>query len=185
MIMDAAELKGFALVERAPGVFYTSRPFVLADAALLAFLKAAAARTPLRRARLCAHPDPGAAQHDMLIVSAAGTYVAPHRHPVKTESFVVLEGEADCLLFEADGRIADVVRMGSTGSGQPFFYRMPVNRYHSLAIRSEVLVFAESTMGPFSSAATENAPWAPGATETEAGLAFIRAAIERFDAARK
>jgi cupin fold WbuC family metalloprotein len=180
--MDPADPKAFDLVERAPGVFYISRPFVLADASLLAFLKSAALRTPLRRARLCAHPDPGAVQHDMLIVSAAGTYVAPHRHPGKTESFVVLEGEADCLLFEEEGRLAELVRMGAAGSGLPFFYRMPLNRFHSLVIRSDLLVFAESTIGPFSAGATENAPWAPGAKETAAGLAFLRAAVDGFAA---
>ena len=137
------------LSEVAPGIFYTPHEFVLADDALIRFLKDKARSTPARRARLCAHPAPEADQHDMLIVSLHDTYVAPHRHP-KSEGFVVIEGEADLLLFEADGRLARRITMGPASSGLPMFYRMPAGRYHSLAIRSEVLVFVESTRGPFS-----------------------------------
>jgi cupin fold WbuC family metalloprotein len=177
--MDANGIVARRFEETSPGVFYAPGEFVVADGETVAFLKDAALRSPLRRARLCAHPDPGAAQHDMLIVSAAGTYVAPHRHPTKTESFVVLEGEADCLLFEEDGRLARVLPMGPAGSGKAFFYRMPPHLYHSLEIRTDVLVFAESTLGPFGPGAMETAPWAPGPKETEAGRAFLAAAVAR------
>ena len=162
------------LREVAPGIFYTPHEFVLADTALIQFLKERARSTPVRRARLCAHPAPEADQHDMLIASHRDTYVAPHRHP-KSESFLVIEGEADLLLFEADGRLARRITMGPAKSGLPMFYRMPAGRYHSLAIRSEVLVFVESTRGPFSRQDMEEAPWAPPATDADAGRTYIAA----------
>ncbi|MGA7482670.1 MAG: WbuC family cupin fold metalloprotein, partial [Bradyrhizobium sp.] len=123
---------------------------------------------------LCAHPAPEADQHDMLIASHRDTYVAPHRHP-KSESFLVIEGEADLLLFEADGRLARRITMGPARSGLPMFYRMPAGRYHSLAIRSEVLVFVESTRGPFSRQDMDEAPWAPPAIDADMGRAYIAA----------
>lgn len=162
------------LREVAPGIFYTPREFVLADDALILFLKDKARITPARRARLCAHPTPEADQHDMLIASHRDTYVAPHRH-AKSESFSVIEGEADLLLFESDGRLARRITMGPAKSGLPMFYRMPAGRYHSLAIRSEVLLFVESTRGPFSRQDMEEAPWAPPATDADAGRAYIAA----------
>jgi cupin fold WbuC family metalloprotein len=159
--------------EVAPGIFHTSRSFVLADRGTIELLRAAAARVPYSRARLCAHPAPHATQHDMLIVSLRDTYVAPHRHPGKTESFVVIEGAADCLLFTEDGTLETVVPMAPAGTGQAFFYRMPSERFHSLRIRSPDLVFVESTIGPFRVEDTENAPWAPGPKDEAAGRAYI------------
>jgi cupin fold WbuC family metalloprotein len=163
------------LREVAPGVFYGSEPFVLADRLIIEFLKEQARTNRLRRARICAHPGPDAEQHDMLIVSHRETYVAPHRHLSKSESFLVIEGETDVLLFGPDGRLATRFTMGPCGSDHPFFYRMPASRYHSLDIRSELLVFAESTKGPFRPEETENAAWAPAPHETGAGRAFIAA----------
>jgi len=163
------------LREVAPGIFYGSAPFMLADRASIEFLKEQARINPLRRARICAHPGPDADQHDMLIVSHRETYVAPHRHPAKSESFLVIEGEADVLLFESDGRLAARFTMGPCGSGHPFFYRMPAGRFHSLDIRSEWLVFAESTKGPFRPQETENAGWAPAPQESASGRTFMAA----------
>lgn len=171
-LLDVVDLS--TLSEVAPGIFYTPHEFVLADDALIRFLKDKARNTPARRARLCAHPAPEADQHDMLIASHRDTYVAPHRHP-KSESFLVIEGEADLLLFEADGRLARRITMGPARSGLPMFYRMPAGRYHSLAIRSEVLVFVESTRGPFSRQDMDEAPWAPLATDADMGRAYIAA----------
>jgi cupin fold WbuC family metalloprotein len=163
-----------------PGVFYTKEAFVLADAMSVDFLREQARSTELKRARLCAHPDPFAEQHDMLIASHRDTYVTPHRHLSKTESFLVIEGEADILLFEADGQLTDVIAMSDASSGLPFFYRMPRGQYHSLRIRSEVLVFVESSKGPFQKADMEDAPFAPAGSERQAGRAFIGEAIHAF-----
>jgi cupin fold WbuC family metalloprotein len=171
------------LNEVAPGIFYAPHEFVLADDALILFLKDKARSTPARRARLCAHPAPEADQHDMLIASHRDTYVAPHRHP-KSESFMVIEGEADLLLFEIDGRLARRITMGPAKSGLPLFYRMPAGRYHSLAIRSEVLVFVESTRGPFSRQDMEEAPWAPSGADAGAGHAYIAALPSPEDSAK-
>jgi cupin fold WbuC family metalloprotein len=161
------------LREVAPGIFYGGVELMVADRAAVEFLKEQARANRMRRARICAHPDPDAEQHDMLIASHRETYVAPHRHPAKSESFLVIEGEADILLFEPDGRLASRFTMGACDSHHPFFYRMPAGRYHSLDIRSELLVFAESTKGPFRPEDTENAPWAPAPRDLTAGRVFI------------
>jgi cupin fold WbuC family metalloprotein len=163
------------LHEVASGIFYASRSFVLLDTAIIAFLKERARSNPMRRARICAHPSPEDDQHDMLIVSHHDTYVAPHRHLTKSESFFVIEGAVTALLFAENGQNVEQFPMGSADSGCPFFYRMPARQYHSIAIESELLVFAESTKGPFRPDDLENASWAPGPQDLLAGRAFIAA----------
>jgi cupin fold WbuC family metalloprotein len=150
---------------------------ITADQSMIDFLKAAAWRTPSRRARLCAHPSPDAAQHDMLIVSLRSTYVAPHRHFTKSESFLVIEGLADAIIFDDAGDVTQHVPMGPAGSARTFFYRMPERTFHSLSIETEMLVFVESTRGPFRPEDSENASWAPFHTDVAAGRRYIRSLI--------
>jgi len=166
------------LVETGQGIFYAARPLPITDASLVAFLKQTACAIPPRRARFCAHPAADAAQHDMLIACHRDSYVPPHRHLDKTESFVVLEGVADVLLFGESGKLETVLRMGPLSTGRPFFYRMPARQYHSLSIESEWLVFVESTIGPFRPDASENAPWAPSPDQMDLGRAFIASALQ-------
>ena len=180
MQAGAATFTPDELTETAPGVYYTRHALVPANAGIIAFLKEAAARAPLRRARLCAHPSPESPQHDMLIVTRAESYVAPHRHPRKSEAFLVLEGQCEALLFDEDGTVTDVVPMADMASGRPFFYRMPEMSYHALDVQSDCLVFFESAKGPFDPSQTESAPWAPAPDQTEAGKRFIAAARRGF-----
>ena len=161
------------LREVAPGIYYANGPLVAADGAVVSLLKQAARENPVRRARLCAHSSPDATQHDMLIVSHRETYVAPHRHRGRTETMVVVEGEADAVVFDENGAVTERLRLGAAGSGRTFFYRMPPQRFHSLRVRSELLVFLESTVGPFQPDSTEFADWAPQPHEAEAGRRYL------------
>jgi cupin fold WbuC family metalloprotein len=161
----------------AEGVYYSIHPLPLLDSSIIEFLKGVARTSSLGRARFCAHPSPQAEQHDMLIVTHRDSYVTPHRHLTKSETFVVLEGSADLILFDEGGGVHKVVRMGVPTSGLPFFYRMPPGQFHSLAIESELLVFLEHTKGPFSLDDREHASWAPN--DTMKGKAFITSVLQR------
>ena len=163
------------LREVGPGIFYVDPALAVVSAGpeVVEHLKAVAASIPPRRARLCAHPDPEAEQQDMLIVSHRDTYVAPHRHRVKSETMLVLDGLAEAYLFAPDGALTSVIPMGSLASGRTFFYRMPAGRFHGLRVESEFLTFVESTKGPFRKSTSENAPWAPGPDDSVAGMRFV------------
>ncbi len=167
---DQTLLPGYRFVT--PEVLYSDKRFVTVGDAEIAMLKAIAAGTPRRRARICTHPDPAATQQEMVIVMQGTGYVRPHRHFGKTETFMVLEGQVDAVLFTEEGRVDEVVPMAAPGEGSPFFYRMPVGRFHGLIYRSPWLVFVETTRGPFDTSESEAAPWAPPETEPEAGQAF-------------
>jgi len=142
-------------------VRYATDDIVLVDAADVARLNEAAAQNPRRRIRLCAHLGVDDRLHEMIIVHTKGTYVRPHKHVGKSESFHVIDGEADVVVFDDDGGVREVIAMGAFASGRPFFYRIAAPLYHTLLIRSDVLVFHETTGGPFRRADTVFAPWAP------------------------
>lgn len=167
------------LREAGPGIFYGDVDIAMADRALVQFLKDRASATPLGRARFCAHPAPDAAQHDMLIVTHRSSYVAPHRHRAKSETFLVLEGQVDAIIFDETGLRCEIVPMGTPESGRCFFYRMPPGRFHSQKILSDNIVFFESTKGPFDATSSEYAPWAPAPNQAEAGRAFIEQCYAR------
>ncbi len=183
--LTTAPVRPEDLREVARGIFYTSRAFVVGDAKIVEFLKTEARGNGIGRARVCAHPAADADQHDMLIASHRETYVVPHRHLKKSESFTVIDGECEVLLFDDLGRLTTHFAMGPAGTGQPFFYRMPARQFHSLEIKSEFLVFVESTKGPFRKQDMESADWAPPADDPHAGRAFIASSIHPYrDAAR-
>jgi len=116
---------------------------------------------PSKKYRLCAHGSPEEALHEMFIVHAKSSYVRPHKHLNKIESFSVISGEVTVVVYDDDGQIIDSIAMGDFASGKPFYYRVGDGRYHSMVITSEVLVFHEVTKGPFNREDTVFAPWSP------------------------
>jgi cupin fold WbuC family metalloprotein len=127
----------------------------------VAFLKGQAQVSPKRRARLCTHPGAQDRLHEMLILLDGSTYVRPHRHGGKSESFHIIEGELDVFLFNDDGTIRDIIRMGDYRSGKVFFYRLMDDTYHMPVITGPYVLFHETTNGPFKREDTEFAPWSP------------------------
>ena len=63
--------------------------------------------SPRRRKNHNFHSGPTDNPHRFLNVLLAGTYIRPHRHldPPKSETFVILEGAADVILFDDCGAI--------------------------------------------------------------------------------
>ena len=79
---------------------------------------------PRKRIRICAHPDPGDPLHEMIIVHTCDTYVRPHKHFGRSESFHVVRGQADIVIFDDDGKLRRVIPMTEVASGGPFYYRL-------------------------------------------------------------
>lgn len=127
-----------------------------------------ATRSNRRRARLCTHPAPDDALHEMMICLARETYIRPHRHAGKSESFHIITGELDVILFDDAGTVADVIRMGPYGSGKAFFYRLMEPAFHTVLVRTPHVLFHETTNGPFAPGETEFAEWAPREGDPEA-----------------
>lgn len=125
------------------------------------------------RSRICAHPNSSDSLHEMIIMLGRGSYIRPHRHLGKCESFHIIEGELDVVIFDSDGGIEDIVQMGSYGSKRCFFYRMADPFFHTVIVRTETVLFHETTPGPFVREQTEFAVWAPEEGNLDAASTFL------------
>ena len=127
-----------------------------------------------KRIRLCTHNNLEAKLHEMFIIHHQDTYVRPHKHIGKSESTHIIEGLVDIIIFDDDGRIEQVINMGDYSSGKIFYFRMEKPYFHTLIIRSEVLVFHEITNGPFDLNTTIFAHWSPDGVNEHEVINFIK-----------
>lgn len=156
-----------------PEVLYSESAITVTDRSDIDLFKKLSSRNQRKRIRLCAHVEPNDLLHEMLIVHERGAYVRPHKHPGKTESTHIIEGLVDVVVFDDEGRIESVIRMGDYASGKTFYYRMAIPVFHALIIRSDVLVFHETTNGPFDRRDTIFAPWAPEDSDVNFASDFL------------
>jgi len=163
-----------------PEVVFAQNPIVKVDSEDITALKSLAQENSRRRIRLCAHPHTDDLLHEMLIIHEHGTYIRPHRHPGKSESFHIIEGVADIVIFTDAGEVAEVLPMGTYSSGLAFYYRLNPASFHTLLIKSPLLVFHETTNGPFRRSDLIFAPWAPDEADAESATCFMARLCERI-----
>ena len=154
-------------------VLYSADRIVRVGQEDIEFLKAAALKNKRERIRLCGHRSTGDAVHEMLIVHTRSTYVRPHKHLGKSESFHVIEGSANIVVFDDSGTVAEIVPMGPHGTRRNFFYRLSEPAFHTLLITSDFFVFHETTNGPFKREETVFAPWSPEDTDEKGAKIFL------------
>jgi len=136
-------------------------------------LKVLAAASKRRRVRLCAHQNEKDRLHEMLIALARGTYVRPHRHRNKSESFHVVEGALSVVVFDEEGQVRETIALGDYASGRQFYYRMAEPAYHTVLVESPGAVIHETTGGPFDPKAVEFAPWSPADKDEDACQQYL------------
>jgi len=149
-------------------VLYGDEPIIKVSSDDIQNLKHLAMKNRRKRIRLCAHRDEEDKVHEMLIVHTSDTYVRPHKHLTKSESFHIIEGRADVILFDDAGNVVNVVPMGDPSSGHSFYYRISDPYFHSLQIHSDFLVFHETANGPFRRSDNVSAPWSPDESDSGA-----------------
>jgi cupin fold WbuC family metalloprotein len=142
-------------------VLYSNSLVTSVDQAQIEHIKQLSFNNQRNRIRLCTHLDKTNSLHEMLIIHKKNTYIRPHKHIGKSESTHIIEGLVDVILFNEDSKIDRVISMGDYASGKTFYYRLAEPIFHMLIIRSDFLIFHETTNGPFECADTFFAPWAP------------------------
>ncbi|MDD2752731.1 MAG: WbuC family cupin fold metalloprotein [Candidatus Omnitrophica bacterium] len=165
--MNKARLKIFN-----PEVLFADEPVVKLGRADIDLLLKKVWKNQRKRIRLCTHKGISDKLHEMFIVHTKDTYVRPHKHLNKSESFFILQGKADVVLFDQKGKIKQVIEMGDYSSGRKFYYRLAQPFFHSLLIYSKYLIFHEVTNGPFKKSDTIFAPWSPDINEVLSGKEF-------------
>ena len=154
-------------------VYVATEPIVKVGPVEIAFLRDKVGGAPRGRVRLCAHSASGDLLHEMIIALAQSTYIRPHKHLAKSESFHLIEGMVEVVAFHDDGRISEVISMGDPASGRDFYYRLSSPIFHTLLIRSEVLIIHETTNGPFRQGDAVFADWAPPEDDAAAARSYL------------
>jgi cupin fold WbuC family metalloprotein len=124
-----------------------------------------ASASPRRRMNYNFHADAADNPHRFLNVLLSGTYVRPHRHldPPKAESFIVLEGVADVIIFDDQGSITSRYRLGDRSAGDQLWgVDLPPGLWHTIVPITDRVVCFEVKPGPWVPATDkEFAAWAP------------------------
>jgi cupin fold WbuC family metalloprotein len=142
-------------------VFYNSEMVAEVGEAWYEKLKRCAYEADMKRARFCLHHNPDDPLHEMIIVFHRDTVIRPHRHRGKSESFHLIFGELDIVLFDDAGQASRVVQLGNQSSGKAQVYRLDGPAWHSVIVRTEYAAIHEVTNGPFRADESDFAPWAP------------------------
>ena len=112
------------------------------------------------KSRICIHKNDRENIHEMMVFHKKGSYVRPHKHLNKLESFFVISGEVTLVVFNTKGIPMKKIEMGDYFSGKIFFYKMKKNYFHTQIIKKDTL-FKEVTNGPFKKKKTLHAKWSP------------------------
>lgn len=147
--------------QKSPEVLVCKGDISLAGKSIIKKLKLLASKSPKKRARFCAHQNNQDSIHEMLIVLKEGTYIQPHAHQGKTESFQVIEGQAEILIFDDKGAIKKRIVISGEDPVHPFYYRLNTNYFHTVVVKSEYFTFFETTNGPWNPNQSIYAHWAP------------------------
>ena len=159
-------------------VLVTTEPITWVTREDIGLLKAKAAMNPRQRIRLCAHMNLDDSVHEMLIVHTKSNFNQPHKHPNKSESFHIIEGELDIVIFDDAGQILETITLGEYSTDARFYWRLSESNYHMVIPRSDVVVFHEITSGPFDRATSfVPAPWSPE-DQDNAGQEMFMAQLE-------
>ena len=125
------------------------------------------------RVRYCSHSSDQEVLHEMFIVHPKDAYIRPHKHLDKIESMLVIDGEVDYIIFDDNGKVDNIIKMGDFETKKPFYQTIRKDKFHTLKIKSEWLVFLEITQGPFNRKDTVFADWSPIEGEKEKVIEFM------------
>ena len=127
-----------------------------------------------KRSRICFHQANADLIHEMVITFHKNTYIRPHKHLAKSESYMVINGEIDLIFFNDDGKIKERIPMGSYSSTNPFYLRSISAEWHTVLIKSEFATILETTNGPFVNNECVFAEWAPETSDTYGIHTFLK-----------
>lgn len=157
------------LIKKATGVYIAPGPIATIGRTELDYLRMELANNARGRVRINLHPDNADTLHEMFIAIRPDSYIRPHKHLEKSEAFHIVYGEVDVVLFDDDGDIAQIVPLAAGSTSNAFYYRMSRPFFHTLMIKSDLLLVHEITNGPFTGDSTMYAEFAP-AEDADAGV---------------
>jgi cupin fold WbuC family metalloprotein len=146
---------------------------------LLDQVSAKAKLSPRLRMNHNFHPELSDPVQRLLNALEPWTYIRPHRHAGKEESFVLLRGKVLAVTFNDDGTIRDHLvldaKLGNLG------LEFEENCYHMLTALEPGSIVYEIKEGPFIPHAEDtSAPWSPP-EGSENYMEFLRSVFDRLE----
>ena len=139
-------------------IFFDPSPIISIQYNDIKLLKTKALESPLKRARICLHFNNTDTIQEMLIAFCKNSYIRPHRHIDKTESFHIIEGKGVVFFFDDDGNVIKYIYIDNSNT---FIYKLSEPLWHTVIPITEFLVIHEVTTGPFIKDESTYAVWAP------------------------
>ena len=149
------------LIKKSLGVYSAPGPIASIGQKEIEYLRSELKGNVKGRVRINLHPDNTDNLHEMFIAIRPDSYIRPHKHPNKSEAFHIVYGEVDIVIFKDCGSIQQIVPLAAGSSSKAFYYRMSKPFFHTLMVKSDLLVVHEITNGPFESHGTDFANFAP------------------------
>lgn len=150
-------MKGFSQDPNARSLsFYATGGTVVVGRELLREMYAESCSRGSANLRVCLHPSADHSFHQMVILEWRGRSFPAHRHPTKSESYHLLSGEMDVLIYDTDGTVRSRTRLDKDNP----IMRVGPEDFHGIEVVSEHVIYHEVKPGPFVRASDkEMAPW--------------------------
>jgi len=146
--MPAAPILPCEYDELAPGQYRANPGIYAVSRTDLLKLKAKIEKAHLTEGHLAIHQNETTKLHESFGIYLNGVKIQAHRYPHHDASFHILEGQAECTLFDENGQVKEVIRLGNKHSGLAFFVRIPKNHFYTLLPQSDYFITHESIAGP-------------------------------------
>jgi cupin fold WbuC family metalloprotein len=140
-------------------VIRNTQDTIYIDKKKLEELKILAQNDPNKRARICLHKDDGEMIQEMIIAFCKDSYIRPHRHIDKSESYHIIEGRIEIIFYNDNGIEIDKVVLSDKIDEHPFLFRISNSAWHTVVPKSDFVIIHEVTKGPFNKNSSEFADW--------------------------
>ena len=122
-------------------------------------LKILAQKDPNKRARICLHKNDEEMVQEMIIAFCKDSYIRPHRHTDKSESYHIIEGRIEIIFYNDNGIEIDKVVLSDRMDEHPFLFRVSNSAWHTVVPKTDFVIIHEVTKGPFNKNSSEFADW--------------------------
>lgn len=115
--------------------------------------------------------------HRLLNALEPGTYLPPHRHVDKEETYLVLRGSLMAFFYDEAGNMTERVCLNPLEG--KYGLEIPPCTWHSIVALESGTVIFEIKKGPYQALPLEDlAPWAPASSDEEGVKAFMKRMIQ-------
>lgn len=123
------------------------------------------------------HESLDAPVHRLLNALEPGTYLPPHRHVDKEETYVVLRGSLLAFSYDDSGNVTEKICLNpSIGY---YGLEIPAGTWHSILVLESGTVIFEIKRGPYQPISPEDiASWAPDSSDLEGAAVFMKRLLD-------